>query len=219
MKRGVLAVLMSGLVGSFLSPASAADPVVEVSASQTTVVAGDSVKLTVGVATPTEVRIVYTFANGVVRQEKVALIPGNPYRPRIYPPIHVRVDAYAGDATTREDTVTIRVRSRVDTVPRGGVLGYSGSYAVYPRGSSPRYRATDVPGRPGRCLRHVVQRRYAVGWRTTFTSACRIEQAGKVDWTWLGKHPSGVNFRVRATFAGDSWNLANRSAWRYLRFR
>ena len=52
-----------------------------------------------------------------------------------------------------------------------------------------------------------------------FTSACRAETSGHVDWKWLGRHPSKVKFRVRASFAGDAWNKPGRGAWRYFRFR
>ena len=136
-------------------------------------------------------------------------------------PSHAKVPA--GDADdTLEARITrnVPVRASIGTSP----LGYytrSGGYAVYSKGYSPKYRSATYPAFPGqRCLRHEVQRRYAAGWRTVFTSACRVEgKQGRVDWLWAGKHPSGVKFRLRAKFAGDAVNLANVSTWNYLRFR
>lgn len=131
-----------------------------------------------------------------------------------------------GTEATADDTLEARVNRTVPVKVRIGTtpLGYytkSGAYAVFPRGYSPTYRASTYPAFPGqRCLRHVVQRRYASGWKTIFTSACRVQgKQGRVDWKWAGRHASAVNFRVRATFGGDAVNLANVSTWNYLRFR
>ncbi len=124
------------------------------------------------------------------------------------------------DTVVATATKTVPVRAAIGT-QAFGYHGTSGRYSVYPRGNSPKFRSATVPALPGkRCLRHEVQRRYSSGWRTVKTSACLIEQTqGRVDWTWTHKHPSGVNFRVRATFAGDAINHANNSAWLYFKFR
>ncbi len=131
-----------------------------------------------------------------------------------------------GTKDTSDDTVeatatlNVPVRAQMGT-QAFGYHGTSGRYSVYPRGSSPKFRSATLPALPGkRCLRHEVQRRYSSGWRTVKTSACLTEQTqGRVDWTWKHSHPSGVNFRVRATFAGDAINRSNSSAWLYFKFR
>lgn len=131
-----------------------------------------------------------------------------------------------GTEDTADDTVeaqvarSIPVKVKIGTTPTG-YYTQSGGYQVYPRGASPKYRAMAYPAFPGkRCLRHVVQRHYASGWKTIFTSACRAQDSkGQVAWQWAGKHASGVKFRLRATFAGDQVNRANASTWQYLRFR
>lgn len=124
------------------------------------------------------------------------------------------------DTVEATATKVIPVRAEMGT-QAFGYHGTSGRYSVYPHGSSPKFRSATVPALPGkRCLRHQVQRRYSSGWRTVKTSACLTEQTqGRVDWTWTHSHPSGVNFRVRATFAGDAINRANNSSWLYFKFR
>lgn len=131
-----------------------------------------------------------------------------------------------GTEDTADDTVeatairNLPVKPQIGTSPLGSYTK-SGKYAVYAKGSSPRYRAATYPGFEGkRCLRHEVQRYYASGWKRVFTSACRVQgKQGRVDWRWAGKHPSRVKFRLRATFAGDAVNVASNSTWKYLRFR
>lgn len=124
------------------------------------------------------------------------------------------------DVVEASATHVIPVKAAMDITP----IGYyqkSGHYAVESRGSSPSFRSASYPAFPGkRCLRHVVQRQYASGWKDVFTSACRIEQKqGQVYWRWLGKHASGVRFRVHATLAGDTVNQPSASPWFYFRFR
>ncbi|MFL6062170.1 MAG: hypothetical protein ACJ72E_13125 [Marmoricola sp.] len=117
-------------------------------------------------------------------------------------------------------TISVSEIASVTTVAHSGSLGFSGSYAVYAKGSSPAFRSYDSTGKVApRCLRHEVQRRYASGWRRVFTSACRAEVNAHTDWRWLHKHTSKVKFRVRATFAGDAWNKPGHAAWLYFRFR
>jgi hypothetical protein len=131
-----------------------------------------------------------------------------------------------GTSSTSDDTLealttrSIGVKASLATSPMG-YYTKSGSYAVYSKGYSPKFRSASYPGFPGkRCLRHQVQRRYASGWKTVSTSACKVEgKQGRVDWQWAGRHASGVKFRVRVTFAGDSVNKANVGRAFYFRFR
>ncbi len=146
----------------------------------------------------------------------------------VYYNVTVRAQLIDDKGTTdpNDDTVEATATEQVPVRAEMGTqaFGYhatSGRYSVYPHGSSPKFRSATVPALPGkRCLRHQVQRRYSSGWRTVKTSACLTEQTqGRVDWTWTHSHPSGVNFRVRATFAGDAINRANNSSWLYFKFR
>jgi hypothetical protein len=135
----------------------------------------------------------------------------------------LRADVYDTDGTTllaSTPVLTVPEYAGLTTAPKSGYLGYSGAYLVYARGSKPVFRTYDQTGQVGgRCLRHVVQRHYSSGWRTKFTSACRAESNKRVDWKWLGKHPSRVKFRVRGYFAGDIWNRAHGAGWQYFKFR
>jgi len=134
----------------------------------------------------------------------------------------VRADLYdtASKTIIASTTISVAEIASLSTTAKSGFLGYSGSYAVYAKGAKPVFRSYDSTGKVAtRCLRHEVQRRYSAGWKPVFTSACRAETSSHVDWKWLGKHPSKVKFRVRATFAGDAWNKPGHGAWRYFRFR
>ncbi|MFL6159355.1 MAG: hypothetical protein ACJ72D_24985 [Marmoricola sp.] len=129
-------------------------------------------------------------------------------------------DPTNGNAVVASVTVDVPVRASIGTQAAGAQY-VSHGYVVYRRGASPRFTSSTYPAFPGyRCLRHVVQRKYAAGWRNVRTSACLVEQKqGKVPWTWSGRHPSGVKFRVRGVFAGDAANRYNASAWTYFRFK
>lgn len=131
-----------------------------------------------------------------------------------------------GTEDTADDTVVKMVNLGVGTRASIGTAYYgyfvkSGGYAVFGKGAHPKFATVSQPAFPGqRCLRHQVQRKYASGWRTVKTSACLVEKKqGRVDWTWTGKHPSKVKFRVRGTFAGDTVNRPNQATWLYFKFR
>ncbi|MCW2787136.1 MAG: hypothetical protein JWP74_3653 [Marmoricola sp.] len=116
--------------------------------------------------------------------------------------------------------VTVAESAGLNTDVKGGYLGYSGAYAVFPKGSRPSFRSGDLTWRvANRCLRHEVQRLTSSGWVHAFTSPCRKEQKGVVVWKWLGKHPEKVRFRVRADFAGDVWNHAGHSPWQHFKIK
>lgn len=125
----------------------------------------------------------------------------------------------ADDTVSVEVARSVPVRARISTAP-SGYYTKSGSYALMSKYAA-KFRSQSAPAYPGkRCLRHQVQRKYASGWKLVKTSACIVEgKQGVVDWKWTGTHPSRVNFRVRATFAGDTFNRANAGAWVYFRFR
>ena len=138
---------------------------------------------------------------------------------------NVQIQAELTDPSNNNAVVASLTRNipvRAEMATQGfGYHATSGRYALYARGSSPTFRSATYPALPGkRCLRHVVQRHYSSGWKNVTTTACKVEaKQGRVDWTWAHKHPSRVDFRVRATFAGDSLNQPNTSAWLYFRFK
>lgn len=134
--------------------------------------------------------------------------------------VRARVYSYEGADVLATRTAPFRVRAGLSTLTTGYAPVVNG-YQVFSRGSSPKFRsfiALVVPAK--RCLRHVVQRKYASGWKTVVTSACRAaDSRGRVDWRWAGKHASGVKFRVFPTLAADAYNVASKGAPVYFRFR
>ncbi|MBO9523664.1 MAG: hypothetical protein J7518_19195 [Nocardioidaceae bacterium] len=145
-----------------------------------------------------------------------------PYQLTLALTVNTRVTAVVEGGTTdpASDTVFVWVRPRIATTLHTG-YARSGAYLVMKRGASPLFRTLTYPKRPGQmCLRHQLQRYRDGAWRARLTSACIIEDStGRVSWRWAGSHPSGVRFRVRALFAGDSRNLAGNGAWLYFRFK
>ena len=137
----------------------------------------------------------------------------------LYMYIDTTVDVYVADATSPNQTVALPVRAAVGSA----VAGYyqkSGSYAVFAKGAQPSFRSGTTPARKYRCLKHEVWRESSSGWKVVSLSACKVENSsGVVTWQWTGTHPSGVHFRVRARFFGDSLNHANSGAFVYFRFK
>lgn len=117
-------------------------------------------------------------------------------------------------------TTSLRVRLDLATTAPG-YHQTSGNYLVYPRGSSPKFRTYVTSyATPKRCLRSVVQKKTAQGWTKVATGACRsVSSKGRSDWTWSGKHASGVKFRVITVFAGDLYNIRTTAKPVYFRFR
>jgi hypothetical protein len=140
---------------------------------------------------------------------------------QLAPTVNTRVILKVTEAgTTVEAPWQTWVRPRIATTLHTGYTKV-GAYHVMRRGASPTFRTLTYPKRPGRlCLRHQVQRFRDGAWRAKVTSACIVQDStGRITWTWGGKHASGVRFRVRAVFAGDSYNLAGQGAWLYFRFK
>ncbi len=220
----VLTVL-AALLSTLTSPATAADPTptVTISADRVTYTAGQTARIVFNVSGSgpgTTLRIVTTFANGSTA-ERTTWVTDGPQKFSLAMYINTRVRAYIDGETTPSAQRGFPVKAAVGTRPRGGFLGYSGSYAVFPRGASPVFRSTTYPERPGvRCLRHEVQKLAAAGWTTILKGSCRVQKSdGNVDWQWAGTHPSNVKFRVRATFAGDSWNQPANAPYSYFTFK
>ncbi|RNL62587.1 hypothetical protein EFK50_12555 [Nocardioides marmoriginsengisoli] len=231
-RPAVLIALVLTCALSGMAPASAEDPPPSVTMTKDRAyyVSGQTEKITVVASgieggNPEALRITLLLPNGTSKVlEESSIVNEVPSRFSYAPYVNHVLRADLVDTTTDElldsAQLTVVQLANLSTDPKGGFLGYSGAYAVFPKRSRPVFRSRDLTGKVApRCLRHQVQRRYASGWKPVFTSACRAEQRSVVDWKWLGKHPSGVRFRVRATFAGDKWNRGNRAAWQYFRLR
>lgn len=221
----VLAALLSSLLSPWAGPAAAEDaPTVTITSNKTTYVAGQTaaVRFTVaGAGSSTNLRVVLVASTGKSVVLHDAEVYDDVLDKSVAMYINSRIYAYVGGATEPSASKGFPVKALVGTRPRGGYLGYSGDYAIFPKGSSPVFRSTTFPKRPKvRCLTHEVQRLYAAGWGTVLRGSCRVQDKnGNVDWQWAGKHGSGVKFRVRATFAGDSWNQPSSAPYSYFKFK
>lgn len=237
MKRSlylVVLTVLAALLSSLMTTASAADPAPTVvittdPADPVTYTAGQTatVNFTVDNVGPgTRLKVVIVGSNGVSKTLHDTDVSGNEQgrsitRMSLAMYINARIYAYVGGSTTPGDTRAFPVKAAVGTRPRGGYLGFIGSYAIFPKGASPVFRSTTLPKRPGvRCLRHEVQKLAAAGWTTVLRGSCRVQNSsGNVDWQWAGKHGSNVKFRVRATFPGDSWNQPSSAPYSYFKFK
>jgi hypothetical protein len=237
--RVLLLSLLAAALALPVLPASAADPgpTVTLTASKSVYVAGQTIRLTSSVVASNltflaQVRYVGSsewskidFARNV-NTATFSIKLGTTYYPYNMTVRALLIDEHGTFDDSSDDTVvksvsrSIGVKAGLSIAPVGYYIR-SGGYAVYSKGSSPKFQSDSDPGFPGkRCLRHQVQRRYASGWRGVLTSACKVEaKLGRVSWQWAGKHASGVKFRVRPTFAGDAVNKANLGPWFYFRFR
>lgn len=228
MKRLGAALVAVACVVFTAVPASAGDPApaVTIAKDKAIYVSGQTEHLTVkvtGAGEGKDLVLTARFPNGT---QKVVAATGAyddtfHFSFGVYVNHVVRADVLDGDTVVATASVSVPQYARITTGPRGGYLGYAGSYAVFPKGAKPVFRSRDATGKVAkRCLRHEVQRRYASGWKKVFTSACRAESTNSiVDWKWLGKHPSKVRFRARGVFAGDAWNRAQASSWQYFKLR
>jgi hypothetical protein len=97
--------------------------------------------------------------------------------------------------------------------------GTSGKYRLYRRTVDPLLLTRVLPARPGSCYGLQLQAYVSGAWRTTSTQSCfhlNEESIGGAE--LLGTHTTGVKWRMRSSFAGDSLNAAATGSWQYLRF-
>ena len=221
------AVLSTSVLPSAL-PAFATDSSsasISLYANRSVYLAGDTAKITVvvyGAGSGKYLRVTLTRANGTS-----TVVNSYAYNDTfrrdftMYVDSTVKAELIDTDKTTVLDTKskTLPVRAVVGS----DIVGYyqqSGSYAVFAKGSSPSFRSATLPPRKYRCLKHEIWRAYSSGWKVVSLSACKVENSqGVVTWQWAGTHPSGVHFRVRARFFGDSLNHANSGTFIYFRFK
>ncbi|MDG4795776.1 hypothetical protein [Micromonospora sp. WMMD1082] len=96
----------------------------------------------------------------------------------------------------------------------------SGKYRVFKRKSNPVTKSWVSPETKGVCMYYTVQKYTSGKWRTVSTSKChKLNSASQGKYTYKGKRTVGVNYRVRAKFAGNTANKATNSYWEYFRFR
>ena len=97
--------------------------------------------------------------------------------------------------------------------------GTSGKYKLYRRSVDPLLLTRILPARPGSCYRFQGQAYVSGAWRTVLTEPCFTLNGDSIGGVELiGSHTTGMRWRLRATFAGDSLNAAATGSWQYLKF-
>lgn len=228
MKRSLhllVLTVLAALLATFMSPAAADthEPAVTITSDKSSYVAGQTAKLVFHVSNAgsgTTLKVVTKLMSGKTVERETTVTDGQ-QKFSLYMYVNTQIRAYIGGSTTVSAYKGLPVKAAVGTRPRGGYLGFSGSYAIFPKGSSPVFRSTTFPSRPGiRCLHHEVWKFGASGWKPVLRGSCRVQNSkGQVDWKWAGKHGSNVKFRVRAIFPGDKWNQPSSAPFSYFKFK
>lgn len=91
----------------------------------------------------------------------------------------------------------------------------AGKYRVYRAGKFPKLSGRVTPNHAGHYLRFVAQKQVGRRWRTFDTGRFPIQPTG-ASYVVIKTRTRG-NFRVKATFAGDSDHLGSTSTWSYAR--
>jgi hypothetical protein len=220
--RLLVAVLVP-VVALSVVPAWAADPPsVSAHADRSYYVAGQTADVTVTVSNAgasTHLKVVARFANHTSKVLDDTDVYSGTKHYAVFAYIDTKVDVYVAGSTTPDQTLVLPVRADVGSA----IAGYyqrSGSYAVFGKDAHPAFRSATTPARKYRCLKHEVWRKAGSTWKVQGLSACKYENSsGVVTWQWLGSHSSGVHYRVRARFFGDSLNHANNGAFIYFTFK
>jgi hypothetical protein len=231
----VLIVALVSILATSVLPASAADapPSVSAYANKSIYVARQTATITVtvwNVGPSAHLKVVARDATGASKlldDSNVSSEPGTNHATKHYSLFmyyDTKVDVYVAGAgepikTEPNKTLSLPVRVELGTA----IMGYyqqSGSYAVFAKYAHPAFRSASSPARKYRCIKHEVWRNYSSTWKVVGLSACKYENtSGVVTWQWYGNHSSGVHYRVRARFFGDSLNHANNGAFIYFRFK
>lgn len=220
MRARFLVLLLSLALVGIAAPAQAASPVVTLQADRTRAVAGTTIHFAVDVTNGNNGTLTITVTQAGSAPKTFGLgenVNDDHFTFVLALTVNYHITAAIGGSTS---SLNIWLRPRIATQVRSGYV-LSGNYAVISRRTGPQFRSSSFPKRPHEmCLRHQVQRYRTGAWRAVTTSACRLEDSnGVVIWTWVGTHPAGVRFRIRALFPGDSKNVAGPGTWLYFRFR
>lgn len=218
----VVIVTLVAVLSTNALPASAADPppTVTVTSNRTTYVAGMTASVTVEVQNGNNgtLNVKAQFANGKTATVSCGGVNVNDatFHCSLYVLINTRIVATIGGVS---DDKLLLVRPSMSSFPTGA-RAYQNGKAIYFRGDEPLVRTTVTPSRASMCIRHQVEVLRASGWKSLLTGGCKYPDPtrNQVLWRWYGDHPTGYQFRVRATFGGDKLNVAGPGTWAYLRF-
>ncbi|RNL78350.1 hypothetical protein [Nocardioides marmorisolisilvae] len=220
----LLVVALVSVLSTSVLPAFAEDPPPSVAAhtNKSIYVAGQTADVSVTVSNAgasTHLKVVARFANHTSKVLDDTSVYSGTKHYAVYMYIDTKIDVYVADATSPSQTLSLPVRAQLQSA----IAGYyqqSGSYAVFATTAHPTFRSDTTPARKYRCIKHEVWRKESTTWKVVGLSACKYENSnGVVTWQWTGKHSSGVHYRVRARFFGDSLNHANSGKFIYFTFK
>jgi len=128
--------------------------------------------------------------------------------------------SFAGDQWYLPRTVSTSATARAQiTQVLDREYGTSGKYRLYRRTVDPLLLTRILPARPYGCYRFQAQAYVSGAWRTVGTESCFNLNGDSIGGVELrGSHTTGMRWRMRASFAGDSLNAAATGSWQYLKF-
>jgi hypothetical protein len=128
---------------------------------------------------------------------------------------------FAGDDVYEPRTVSRTVTVKVSLSQRmSGHYGISGSYRLYRTSVDPVLTAAVTPNRSGACMAFLVQRYSSGAWRTVASHGClTLEYDSRVAAVFTGTPMTGYPYRIRSSYAGETYNAQTIGAWQYFKFR
>jgi YVTN family beta-propeller protein len=127
--------------------------------------------------------------------------------------------SFAGDEVYEPRRVTRAANSHAWVQQSvSGHYGASGGYKLFRRSVDPKI-TTYVQSYQPACVEMVVQRYTSGAWRLVTTRSClTFEHDGRAHVLLTGDPMTGVPYRVRSKFMGNTWNLPTYSAYSYFKF-
>jgi hypothetical protein len=127
--------------------------------------------------------------------------------------------SFAGDDTyePRYSAKALLAHAKVNSVLYG-YYSTSGSYRLYHRGNYPQQVISVAPNNAGTCVSFLAQRYYSGAWHTATSLSCQVlDGNSRTGATLYTNYPAGTRYRLRATFKGNTRNVATNGAWQYVK--
>jgi hypothetical protein len=127
---------------------------------------------------------------------------------------------WGSGSTEQSAGLTVHVAARV-VMSQSGATRRSGAYWIIPLGHTFATVATVAPGKYSECVSMLAQYHTASGWHTLGSLPCVHLNGGSHAYAILGYQRAlyHLPMRFRATFSGDTNNLAQTSAWMYAEYQ
>jgi YVTN family beta-propeller protein len=127
---------------------------------------------------------------------------------------------FAGDDTYEPKSVAKALLSRAKVASAlYGYYGTSGSYRLFHTSVDPTLLVAVSPNNAGTCVSYLAQLYYSGAWHNSASLACDyLDSTSHSGAVYYSSAPAGVVFRMRATFKGNSRNVATVGGWVYGKF-